>query len=164
MIATDLATVLPELLLAGYAMAALMYGVFTGKDETARSLMWMTALVMAALALWIATVPQGRTLAFFESFVDDGFARFAKVVILLSAAAVLVTSEAFLSRQRILRFEYPVLITLSVVGMMIMVSANDLIVLYMGLELQSLALYVIASFQRDSARSTEAGLKYFMLG
>lgn len=164
MIAPDLAIVLPELVLAGYALAALMYGVFSGRDGVARSLLWMTALVMAALALWIATVPEGRNAAFFGSFVDDGLARFAKVVILLAAAAVLLTSEGYLARQRILRFEYPILVALAVLGMMVMVSADDLMVLYMGLELQSLSLYVIASFQRDSARSTEAGLKYFMLG
>ena len=97
-------------------------------------------------------------------FVEDGFARFAKVVILLSAAAVLVMSEGYMKSRDLLRFEYPVLVALSVVGMMMMVSAGDLMALYMGLELQSLALYVVASLRRDSARSTEAGLKYFVLG
>jgi NADH-quinone oxidoreductase subunit N len=95
---------------------------------------------------------------------DDGFARFAKVVILLSAAAVLVLGQDYMERRGILRFEYPILIALSVVGMMVMVSAGDLMALYMGLELQSLALYVVASMRRDSVKSTEAGLKYFVLG
>jgi NADH:ubiquinone oxidoreductase subunit 2 (subunit N) len=99
------------------------------------------------------------------ALVDDGFARFAKVMILLSAAAVLLMgSEGYMARRGILRFEYPVLVTLAVVGMMLMVSAGDLIALYMALELQSLSLYVIASLRRDSAKSTEAGLKYFILG
>jgi NADH-quinone oxidoreductase subunit N len=97
-------------------------------------------------------------------FIDDPFARFAKVAILLSAAAVLAMSRDYMLRRDLLRFEYPVLVALATVGMMIMVSAGDLMALYMGLELQSLALYVIASLRRDSVKSTEAGLKYFMLG
>ena len=95
---------------------------------------------------------------------DDGFSRFSKVVILLSAAAILLMSESYLLRRDLLRFEYPILIALAAVGMMVMVSAGDLLTLYMGLELQSLSLYVVASLRRDSVRSTEAGLKYFVLG
>jgi NADH-quinone oxidoreductase subunit N len=106
----------------------------------------------------------GTDRAFGGMFIDDAFSRFAKVMILFSAAAVLLMSEDYMSRRGILRFEYPVLVALSVVGMMVMVSAGDLMTLYMGLELQSLALYVIASIRRDSAKSTEAGLKYFILG
>jgi NADH-quinone oxidoreductase subunit N len=102
--------------------------------------------------------------AFGGMFVDDGFARFAKVVILLAAASILVMSQDYMSRKDMLRFEFPLLVALSVVGMMMMVSAGDLMALYMGLELQSLALYVVASMQRDSVKSTEAGLKYFVLG
>ncbi len=97
-------------------------------------------------------------------FINDAFARFAKVTILVSAAAVLIISRDFMSRRGLGRFEYPILVALSVVGMMVMVSAGDLMALYMGLELQSLALYVVASLQRDNAKSTEAGLKYFVLG
>jgi NADH-quinone oxidoreductase subunit N len=97
-------------------------------------------------------------------FIDDPFARFAKVTILLSAAAVLMMSQDYMLRRDLLRFEYPILVTLAVVGMMVMVSSADLITLYMGLELQSLALYVVASLRRDSAKSSEAGLKYFTLG
>ena len=97
-------------------------------------------------------------------FTDDAFSRFAKVTILLSAAAVLLLGQDYMTRNDMLKFEYHVLITLAVVGMMTMVSAGDLMVLYMGLELQSLALYVVASMRRDNLRSTEAGLKYFVLG
>lgn len=97
-------------------------------------------------------------------FVNDAFARFAKVTILVAAAAVLVMGEDFLTRRNLLRFEYPVLVALAALGMMMMVSAGDLMALYMGLELQSLALYVIAAMRRDSLKSTEAGLKYFVLG
>ncbi len=97
-------------------------------------------------------------------FIDDGFARFAKVVILLSAAAVLVMSVDYMRRRDLMKFEHPILIVLAVVGMMMMVSSGNLMSLYMGLELQSLSLYVVASFRRDSVKSTEAGMKYFVLG
>jgi len=107
---------------------------------------------------------EGTNVAFGGLFTDDAFARFGKVTVLLSAAAVLVMSADYMQRRGLARFEYPILIALSVVGMMMMVSAGDLMALYVGLELQSLALYVVASFRRDSAKSTEAGLKYFVLG
>ncbi|MGB0735368.1 MAG: NADH-quinone oxidoreductase subunit NuoN, partial [Paracoccaceae bacterium] len=102
--------------------------------------------------------------AFNGMFIDDGFARFAKVVILLSAAAVLVMSVDYMRRRDLMKFEYPILVVLAVVGMMMMVSSGNLMSLYMGLELQSLSLYVVASFRRDSVKSTEAGMKYFVLG
>ncbi|MBS0124305.1 NADH-quinone oxidoreductase subunit NuoN [Thetidibacter halocola] len=164
MISTDLNIILPETVLAVYAMLALVGAVYTGKDKLAPALVWATSGLFLALAFWIGTTGEGTRIAFGGMFVDDGFARFAKVVILLSAAAVLVMSEAYMERRGILRFEYPLLIALSAVGMMMMVSAGDLMALYMGLELQSLALYVVASLRRDSAKSTEAGLKYFVLG
>ena len=163
MISADLSILLPEIVLAVYAMVALIGAVYTGKDTLAPVLIWLTAAVMVLLALWIGA-GDGTQLAFGGMFIDDGFARFAKVTILLSAAAVLVMSEGYMARRGLLRFEYPVLVALAVVGMMVMVSAGDLMTLYMGLELQSLALYVVASLRRDSAKSTEAGLKYFVLG
>ncbi len=163
MFSADFQTVLPEVLLALYAMAALIVVVWTGKDRMAGLLTWITAGVFAVFALWIGS-GSGTTPAFGGSFVDDAFSRFAKVVILLSAASVLVIGQDYMSRRGILRFEYPVLIALAAIGMMVMVSAGDLISLYMGLELQSLALYVVAALRRDSAKSTEAGLKYFVLG
>ncbi|HBN32466.1 MAG TPA: NADH-quinone oxidoreductase subunit N, partial [Rhodobacteraceae bacterium] len=108
--------------------------------------------------------PNVTETAFNGAFVNDGYARFLKVMILFSAAIVLFLSQPYLKRNKLLQFEFPILIALATVGMMMMVSAGDLMALYMGLELQSLSLYVIASFRRDSARSTEAGLKYFVLG
>lgn len=126
-------------------------------------LVWLTAGLFVALAFYIASATGTRT-AFGGMFIDDGFARFAKVTILLSAAAVLVMSQDYMARRNLLKFEYPMLVTLAAVGMMVMVSAGDLMALYMGLELQSLALYVIAALRRDSVKSTEAGLKYFVLG
>ncbi len=164
MMSADFQTLVPEILLAGYAMAALLFGVYTTKDKMAVPLVWATAGLFVALALYIGAGIEGERLVFNGLFVDDPFARFAKVTILLSAAAVLVMGQDYMTRRDLLRFEYPILITLSVVGMMVMVSAADLMTLYMGLELQSLALYVVASLRRDSAKSSEAGLKYFVLG
>ncbi|MHA3980286.1 NADH-quinone oxidoreductase subunit NuoN [Halovulum sp. GXIMD14794] len=162
MFAQDLNTVLPEVALAVYAMAALMAGVFGLVNS--RVVLWTTAAVLATFGAWIGVAPGVESAAFGDSFVNDGFARFAKVVLLWGAAALLLISDDYLERTGLLNYEYPVLVALSVVGMMVMVSAHDLMVLYLGLELQSLALYVIASYRRDSVRSTEAGLKYFVLG
>ena len=161
---SDFSNFMPELILSLYAMAALLFAVYTGKDALTDALTWATAGLMVALALWIGMGQSGTQTAFGGMLTDDAFARFAKVTILVSAAAVLVVSRDFMARRGLGRFEYPILIALSVVGMMVMVSAGDLMALYMGLELQSLALYVVASIQRDDKRSTEAGLKYFVLG
>ena len=164
MLSADLGIILPEIILAIYAMLALLGAVYTVKDGAASLLVWVTSGLFLALAVWIGLNGAGTNIAFNGMFVDDGFARFTKIVILVSAAAVLLMSEAYMTRRGLLRFEYPLLIALSVVGMMMMVSAGDLMALYMGLELQSLALYVVASLRRDSLKSTEAGLKYFVLG
>ncbi|NRB02677.1 MAG: NADH-quinone oxidoreductase subunit NuoN [Rhodobacteraceae bacterium] len=162
--ASDLTLILPEILLAVYAMLALVLAVYTRKDEVASTLLWVTVALFIAMAAWIGLVRDGSAAAFGGMFIDDAFSRFAKVTVLLSAAAVLLISEGYMAKRGILRFEYPVLVVLAVVGMMMMVSSGDLIALYMGLELQSLALYVIAALRRDSVKSTEAGLKYFVLG
>ena len=164
MIQADLTIILPEILLSVFAMLALLFGVYTTKDKMAPLLTWVTAAAFVLLAAWIGLNGEGNNVAFGGMFHDDAFARFAKVAILLSAAAVLAMSQEYMERRGLLRFEYPILVSLSVVGMMVMVSAGDLMALYMGLELQSLALYVIASLRRDSLKSTEAGLKYFILG
>ena len=160
----DINTMLPEIVLALYAMVALIAIVYTGKDAMARLSLWMTSIVFVGMGAWIATSGEGTSVAFGGMFVDDAFSRFAKVTILLSAAAVLLMSEEYMTRRDLLRFEYPLLVALAAVGMMVMVSAGDLMALYMGLELQSLALYVVASLRRDNVKSTEAGLKYFVLG
>jgi NADH-quinone oxidoreductase subunit N len=164
MLAQDLSVVAPELVLALFAMASLMWGAFaTGRDPSLH-ILWASAAMLVLAGLWVGFQPEGTRAAFDGSFVSDGFARFAKVVVLFGAAATLAMGAEFLARTNLLKFEYPVLLVLASVGMMVMVSASDLIVLYMGLELQSLALYVVAAFRRDSLRSTEAGLKYFVLG
>ncbi|MBO9409526.1 NADH-quinone oxidoreductase subunit NuoN [Shimia sp. R9_1] len=164
MIQADLNIILPEILLAIYAMLALVAVVYTGKDKMAGMLTWITAGVFVLLAMWIGASGAGDNVAFNGMFHDDAFSRFAKIAMLLSGAAVLVMGQDYMARRGMLRFEYPVLVSLAMVGMMTMVSAGDLITLYMGLELQSLALYVVASFRRDSVKSTEAGMKYFLLG
>ncbi|HKK97050.1 MAG TPA: NADH-quinone oxidoreductase subunit NuoN, partial [Marivita sp.] len=164
MLSADLMVILPEIILAIYAMVALLAAVYTVKDGAASLLVWTTSGLFLAVAVWIGLNGAGTNIAFNGMFIDDGFARFAKIVILVSAAAVLLMSEGYMTRKGLLRFEYPLLIALATVGMMMMVSAGDLMALYMGLELQSLALYVVASLRRDSLKSTEAGLKYFVLG
>ncbi|WP_270729707.1 NADH-quinone oxidoreductase subunit NuoN [Shimia sp. Alg240-R146] len=164
MIQADLNIILPEILLSVYAMVALVAAVYTGKDKIAPMLTWLTAAAFVLIGVWIGMSGEGTNSAFDGMFTDDAFSRFAKVAILLSAAAVLVMGQEYMQRRGMLRFEYPILVTLAVVGMMMMVSAGDLMALYMGLELQSLALYVVASMRRDSVKSTEAGMKYFVLG
>ncbi len=164
MLMADLILILPELILILFAAAALLWGVFARTGHAAGALVWITSVVMIGLGLLIGLAMTGSGTAFNGTFVDDAFARFAKIIILLSAALVLIAGHDFLAREGLLSFEYPVLVAFAVVGMMVMVSANDLIVLYMGIEMQSLALYVLAAIHRDNARSTEAGLKYFVLG
>ena len=164
MTALDFSTILPELVLAIYAMAALMAGAYFGKDAIARPILWATVAALLVVGLYVGFADRPAQVAFFGMFTDDAFARFAKVTILISAAAVLAMSAEYMERHNLLRFEFPILITLAAIGMMMMVSASDLLSLYMGLELQSLALYVAAAMRRDSVKSSEAGLKYFVLG
>ena len=164
MVQADLNIILPEILLSLFAMLALLGAVYGRKDGIATSLIWVTAALFIIAAFSVMRSANGTEVAFNGMFINDGFARFAKAVVLFSAAAVLIISPDYLRERKILKFEYPLLITLSVVGMMMMISAGDLMLLYMGLELQSLCLYVIAAMRRDSLKSTEAGLKYFVLG
>ena len=152
----------PELILAIGAMALLMIGVFG--DERSNTL--VTGLAVAIL------IGAGAWMLFFGehgegfdgAFVNDPFSRFMKFLTLGGSIVTLVMSVGFAKAERFDKFEFPVLIMLSTLGMLLMVSANDMITLYLGLELQSLAAYVIAAINRDSVRSTEAGLKYFVLG
>lgn len=156
--------ILPEIALVLFAMAALMLGAFFGKDRLAGTVLWLSVAALLLAALFVGWGDRVDGQSFWGMFIDDAFARFAKVTALAAAAAVLAMSAGYLDRQGLLRFELPILIVLAVVGMMVMVSAGDLLTLYMGLELQSLALYVVAAMRRDSVRSSEAGLKYFVLG
>jgi NADH-quinone oxidoreductase subunit N len=161
--AFDLYPALPELLLAGGAMVLLMIGAYEGNRATAPVLRYAVALLLLA-GIAIAAMPDDRLVAFGGSFVVDGFAKFLKILALIGSAGTLLMSGDFLDSPRRHKFEYPVLILLSTTGMLMLISAADLIALYLGLELMSLALYVVAAFDRDNLRSTEAGLKYFVLG
>jgi NADH-quinone oxidoreductase subunit N len=161
--AFDLYPALPELLLAGGAMVLLMIGAYEGNRATAPVLRYAVALLLLA-GIAIAAMPDDRLVAFGGSFVVDGFAKFLKILTLIGSAGTLLMSGDFLHSPRRHKFEYPILILLSTTGMLMLISAADLIALYLGLELMSLALYVVAAFDRDNLRSTEAGLKYFVLG
>jgi NADH-quinone oxidoreductase subunit N len=165
MTVANYASVLPELLLAVGALVLLMVGAFTRNPVVAgRTVAWLAlGVLLAALGLVIAQ-PQITSTLFDGAFVNDGATRFLKILVLGAAALSLLLTFDDFARAKILIFEYPVLILLATLGMLMMVSANDLISLYLGLELQSLALYVVAAFKRDDVRSSEAGLKYFVLG
>ena len=159
----DLAPALPEIFLAVAAMTLLMVGVFAGRKNPTRLISHAAVVVLLVTTAMVGLVTEGHATTFGGMFVTDSFAVFVKALVLVSAAAVILMSLDYLDMHGMNKFEFPVLILLAVLGMM-MISANDLISLYLGLELQSLALYVIAAFQRDSTRSAEAGLKYFVLG
>ncbi|HEX4301753.1 MAG TPA: NADH-quinone oxidoreductase subunit NuoN [Rhizomicrobium sp.] len=158
----DLIVLLPELMLAIGAMALLLVGVFAG-DRATGLVSWLAIALLAAAGVYIFAHPEPAK-AFHGAFTVDGFSRFVKLLILTGAALCILMAKEFFAIDRTQRFELPVLMLLATLGMLLMVSASSFIALYMGLELQSLALYVLASFNRDSLRSTEAGLKYFVLG
>src|SRR3954468_4907974 len=154
---------LPEIILAIGVLILVLFGAFRG--ERSADLMNIGALALIAVALiavWM--LPAGRVEALNGSFVVDAFAKFMKSLTLIASAAAIVMSTDYMRRERIYRFKFPILIVLSTIGMLMVISSNDLIALYLGLELLSLASYVIAAFHRDDLRSTEAGLKYFVLG
>ncbi len=161
--AHDYATAAPEIFLAVSAMVLLMLGVFRGNQST-RLLSWLAVAVFAVTLVLVLQAPMESSVSFAGMYVADGFTAFVKIMVLIAAAGGLIMSLGYIKEEGMNRFEYPVLFVLATLGMLMMVSANDLIALYMGIELQSLALYVVAAFKRDSLRSTEAGLKYFVLG
>src|SRR5215468_3658624 len=159
----QLLPVLPELVLAVGAMLLLMLGAYRGQ-ETTRVVTALSIVLLVVTGVLELMLPAGKLTTFGGSFIVDDFARFLKIVALIGSVATLVLSSEFLSDPSRRIFEYPVLVVLSTLGMMVLISAGDLITLYLGLELMSLALYVVASSNRDNAKSTEAGLKYFVLG
>tara|TARA_Y100001970_G_scaffold294030_1_gene446051 strand:- start:11958 stop:13418 length:1461 start_codon:yes stop_codon:yes gene_type:complete len=161
--AADFYPVLPELTLAVMSMVLLIYGVFRGDGSTG-SCSWLAVLALLITGIIMSLLPESAESAFRGQFIVDQFARFMKWLVLLGSAIAVVMSMTYNASEEIERFEFPVLILFASLGMLLMVSANDLISLYVGLELQSLALYVIAAFRRDSTKSSEAGLKYFVLG
>jgi NADH-quinone oxidoreductase subunit N len=161
----DLAPAITEIFLACVALALLMVGAFRGEEPGASRL--VSPLVVMALVIGIfllLTGDKARALTFADQFVSDGFAVYLKVLVLLGAVLCLIMTPTFLQHEGIERYEFPVLALFATVGMLMMISANSLLALYLGLELQSLALYVMTAFHRDQTRATEAGLKYFVLG
>jgi NADH-quinone oxidoreductase subunit N len=159
-----LPVIMPELTLALGSMLLLMYGVFFGERNVVSTTIMAVGILLIAAYYVVAGPGDARALAFGGTVVVDPFSRFLKLLILGASAVSLVISLEFLKNEKLEKFEYPVLVVLAVLGMLIMVSANDLLVLYIGLEMMSLSLYVLAAFARDNARATEAGLKYFVLG
>jgi NADH-quinone oxidoreductase subunit N len=159
----DLLPALPEIVLAVGAMVLLMLGAFRG-ERSAGAMNWLAILLLIGAGALIVWLPAGKLVAFGGSFIVDPFARFLKLLALAGSATAILMSISYLKVERQERFEYPILIVLSATGMLMLISAADLIALYLGLELMSLALYVLAAINRDSVRSSEAGLKYFVLG
>lgn len=164
MIELNLAAALPELFLACAGMVLLMVGVFNQTLEGARTVYWLSIAVLTLATFGTFAQSLGTDTAFGGVFVSDSVSRFAKIFLFGSSAVILLLAREYLENAKLMIFEFPVLIIFAVLGMAMMVSSADLISLYVGLELQSLSLYVLASFRRDSVRSTEAGLKYFVLG
>ena len=162
---SDLRPMLPEIVMACGAMVMLMVGVGIYQSErSARIVNGFCIAVLALTGLIVAMQPPGRTVMFHGSFMVDEYARFLKLLAIIGSGGALMLSLNWLSAEKQQRFEYGVLFLLSTLGMMMLISAVDLIALYLGLELMSLPLYVVAASHRDNVKSTEAGLKYFVLG
>jgi NADH-quinone oxidoreductase subunit N len=160
----QLLPVLPEMVLAIGAMVLLMLGAYRGQQATRLVTGLAVCLLVLAGLLELVWLPAGKLTTFGGSFIVDDFARFLKILALIGSAATLILSTEYLADSSRRIFEYAILVLLSTLGMMVLISAGDLIMLYLGLELMSLALYVVAASNRDNAKSTEAGLKYFVLG
>ncbi len=158
----DYQAAIPEIFLACAAMALLLVGAFRRGNPT-QLIARLSVLCLVATAVFVLMGSEDAT-AFGGLFIVDKFGVFFKMLVLAGSALAIVMSMDYIEREGMSRFEFPVLMLLSTVGMLLMLSANDLISLYVGLELQSLALYVVAAFRRDDLRSTEAGMKYFVLG
>ncbi len=161
--AFSLATVLPEAIVAAGALLAIFYGAVRG-EKTQWHIAEFAVAVLALALVVVVTDQREASSTFFGAFVDDPFSRFMKALALIGSLVTLLLSLDFMRKEKVGGFEFPVLILLSTLGMMMLISAGDFIALYLGLELMSLALYVIAAYRRDNLRATEAGLKYFVLG
>ena len=160
---TNLELVFPEIFLSLSIMFLLILGVFKKNSSDLVQNLSLIVLLITSVIIFNETIGVQETLMFNNSVIIDYLSSFMKMATLLSAFLVLVISSNYLKTFKIFKIEYPILILSAVLGMMIMISSNDLIIFYMGLELQSLALYVLATFNRDQLKSSEAGLKYFVL-
>ena len=160
---TDLTLVFPEIFLSLSIMFLLILGVFKKNSSKLIQNISLIVLLATAVITFNETLVVDESILFNGSVIIDYLSSLMKIITLLAAFLVLIISSNYLRTLKIFKIEYPILILSSVLGMMIMISSNDLIVFYMGLELQSLALYVLATFNRDQIKSSEAGLKYFVL-
>ncbi|MAL79722.1 MAG: NADH-quinone oxidoreductase subunit NuoN [Sneathiella sp.] len=163
MVLPDLSIALPEIFLAVTAMALLMIGAFRGNKSTSL-ISWLSVLAFVVTGVLVQIEAQTSVTAFGGLYRDDAFGIFMKTLCLGASAFAIIMSIDYNRREKLARFEFPILIVIATLGMMVMISANDLMSVYLGIELMSLSLYVTAAFKRDSVRSTEAGLKYFVLG
>ncbi len=166
--AASLELVAPETLLSISGLILLLVAAWAG-DTYSRGITWLTVAVLAAAGIMVAPALCGGAMggtseAFYGQFRADAFASYAKLLIYAAAGASLIVAPVFFERVRAMRAEYPILVLFAALGMSLMVSASDMITLYIGLELNSLAAYVLAAFIRNDERSAEAGLKYFVLG
>ena len=152
---------LPEIFLSLSIFSILMIGVFIKKSFNL--IFNLTSVIIIATIIIILTNPNNEEKIFLDSFTRDAFSNYFKILILISSLFVLNSSKIFIVDNKLDKFEYPIIILLSILGMFFMVSSNDLILFYLGLELQSLSLYILASIDRDNLRSTESGIKYFVL-
>ena len=159
----DLLLIIPQIFLLFSAIILLMLGSFT-KKNSAKIIVYFSVLTLFLVTFLEIFMPWDIHVIFNNSLVENGFSRFVKSIIFMSSAFVIILSSKWLIRYDEKAFEYPILILFSSLGMSLMISANDLITLYLAIELQSLPLYVMAAFKRDSVESGEAGIKYFVLG
>ena len=157
----NLNIMLPEIFLTLSIFSILMIGVFIKKSFNL--IFNLTSLIIVVMISIILTSSNNMEKIFLDSFTRDAFSNYFKILILLSSLFVLNSSKKFIVDNKLDKFEYPIIILLSILGMFFMVSSNDLILFYLGLELQSLSLYILASIDRDNLRSTESGIKYFVL-
>ena len=157
----NLNIMLPEIFLSLSILSILLIGVF--KKKSFNLIFNLTSLIIIVTISIIITNPNNLEKIFLDSFTRDAFSNYFKILILISTLFVLNSSKGFIIDNKLDKFEYPIIVLLSILGMFFMVSSNDLILFYLGLELQSLSLYILASIDRDNLRSTESGVKYFVL-
>ena len=157
----NLNILLPEIFLSLSIFSILMLGVFIKKSFNI--VFNLTSLILILTIAIILNNPNNEEKIFLDSFIRDSFSNYFKILILISSLFVLNSSKNFITENNLDKFEYPIIILLSILGMFFMVSSNDLILFYLGLELQSLSLYILAAIDRDNLRSSESGIKYFVL-
>ena len=152
---------LPEIFLSLSIFTILLVGVFVKDSYDLTNKLSLLALLATSIIIFNSDSFNAK--AFSESFLRNSFTNYIKILILISSILILNSSQLFIKENNIDKFEYPIIVMLAILGMFIMVSSNDLILFYLGLELQSLALYILAAIDRDNIRSTESGIKYFVL-